>query len=644
MAKDKQKSVLTEEIREVKTLEYTNEQSEYLGSLKKRLTDAKSIKEGSHEEFNGLSYKQYHEANEAGANTSIKVTKNKGEKNFQSGTLRQKIFALLSAINNLNLSPDIMAYDETDIEISELGGALEDIMEKVNVLDGDEEKRMLRQYELLKQGTVFVEDAWMDKWIKEKKFTKKFDGIDATWTEKDIKESSRPERNIISGLSVFLGDIRQYDITMQPYIFTVEYITKEDAEATYGKWKMWENVPTSLVNFSEDVTDFNWRLEAEEYNDKVEVIKYQDLPNNEFQIIVNGVPMLPMGYPMPWEYRGYSIAQQNLEPIKENFAYGKSFIFRSKDIVSLLDEMMKLAILKTQKSFLPPYFNVSGRVISRDVLMPGNLSMNVKPGDIQPATLDESKGVTNAEFGMINQLTEFVNANTVSPTFQGQKEEGTITATQTLALQRQSQTMMGLVILSMSLLEQKLAVKRLMILLERWFDPIDATFDETRNKLKNKYRVVSSRKQIRKNGEGIQMIVPSDDDISREMIEENENSMRLSTGKPTKIIVINPEMLKQAKLTWNIVVNAKERNSSELSKLMFKDMLISGMNMGFQFNMDYVQNRYAEMYNEDSSKLFQKQQLQMPEEEQGGVPNSEGMPKITANVPTGQNDKINPNI
>lgn len=80
----------------------------------------------------------------------------------------------------------------------------------------------------------------------------------------------------------------------------------------------------------------------------------QDKENHEYQVSVNGVPMLPLGFPFPWTFCDYNITQQNFKPIRHDFAYGKSFTSENKNQVQVLDEMIRLAILKTQKSYKPP--------------------------------------------------------------------------------------------------------------------------------------------------------------------------------------------------------------------------------------------------------------------------------------------------
>lgn len=115
---------------------------------------------------------------------------------------------------------------------------------------------------------------------------------------------------------------------------------------------------------------------------------------------------------------------------------------------------------------MPPYINLSTRVISNSVLMPGKISMGIPPGALQPISEHEASGVTNSEYTMIQDLVKNLDQNTVSQTFSGQPEGGTVTATQIVELQRQSRIMMGIIILSASLLEKKCTSLRLLNVLK----------------------------------------------------------------------------------------------------------------------------------------------------------------------------------
>ena len=636
----KESSELIEKEEEViETPKYTEGQERYLGALTSRLMDSKEVRDAPREEFDGLSYPLYYMANERGANTTIKPTKNKGEVNFQSGTLRTKLFTLLSSIEGLNIETEIKAYNEFDISLNALGRGMEDIIEKINKVNGDEEQRYLRQYELLKQGTVFIETTWEEKSEVTKNITAGATGAtyNSSWDTSVVKQNGFTSRNIISGMSVFLGNIRCYLIENQPYIFTAEYIPYCQAEEIYGSWDMWKYVPKNLSSFAGERVGQNWRLYDETENKGlVEVIKYQDVPNNEFQIIINGIPMLPVGFPLPWG-RFYSVDQQNLEPIAFDFAYGKSFIFKNKNLVNLLDNMMKLGALKTFKSYAPPYLNTSGRVISRNALMPNQITMGIRKGDLLPVSDNETQGVTNSEFTMMREINSYIDKNTISQTFAGQAEGGTQTATEIVTLQKQSRQSMGHLILANTLLEEKLTMKTLLLVLQYWFDPIDTTIDSAKNII-NKFRQVTNEKIIGREGKGVRMVIPTDKESNPtpEDVKALEDVMTVKTGKKTKVIFINTNSIRDTKLTWFVTGTPKEKKTSEFNRAMLEDMIMKAQALGLPLNTKYVEELFADAYDIDANKLFLEEQ---PQSQQVGPDGKPINPGQTAGAPDVSNVK-----
>ena len=621
---------------------YTKDEEIYNRALQTKLETARDNRDQSHREFDNLDIVSYCDANEKGANTELEPVKNRGETQYQSGTLRTKMMAFLNQFLRLNLEPDIVAYNNKNIAVSALGDAMEDVIYKTEELDtGDEEeKRMLRQYELLKQGTVFVEDIWIDVWDKVKEITGGFWGNkkEAKWTTVVKKALGRPRRRIIPFLSVYLGSMREYFLENQPYTFLVEDEGYKKMEAIFGAkdeegkdlWDMWKYVPRTRVSMTSgiDMTSGSWSLlGAEDAKETVQKIVYQCKQDNEIQIILNGIPMLPMGYPLTAVSPDgeYTFVQQNLEPIKHNFALGKSFIFNNKNIVAVLDMMMKLAVLKTKKSFLPPLLNKSDRLITRDIMMPGQITRGIMPGDLVPVSEHDVTGVTSSEFNMIAEIKRGIDEKTVSPTMTGSRESGAnVTATQIVELSKQAEVMMGLLELSASGLEKKLAKKRLGIILAKWFDPIDDVVDTVRNVLKKKYRVVSRIANIKNVGKGLKVIAPTDRKYSNKQIGALEENMSkaTSTGMPVRITLINPEEIKQMELTWVITVRPREKKSSDYSKLLFRGMVQDAMAMGLQLNPELLPMRFAEVWEEDPKMFIPAQPMQ--EQQQQGVPQGGG--------------------
>ncbi len=640
------KSPLTAEelANQVEPPKYSDEETKYLSGLRRRLENARNARDTQHVEFDGMDYVTYYNNNEKLANTFIEPKKNKEDTNFQSGTIRTKLFALLSSVVNLDLSGDISALNKDGLKIQALGDAVEDIILKVDELDNDEEKKVLRQYELLKQGTVFVEEIWDERKKKEKKLNGKFSGklADVKWTTKIKDAFARPARNIIPGLNMYLGDISKYgDTSQQPYLFTVDKMPWSEAELVFGEWDRWKNVPKTLTSFDNTQLNsiLNWRL-LETEKDQVEIVRYQDKWNNEFAVLLNGVLMTPAGLPLPWGYEDYNIAQQNLEPIHPKFAYGKSLVFKIRNKVAILDEMMRLGILKTQKSFLPTLLNNSGRILSSKSFMPGKIIHGVQAGTVTPAFPNEAQGISSSELAMINQLQGSIDSETTSPLFQGQPAQGNPTATEVVELQRQAKQMLGLTIFSVSMLEWKLEWLRLQNILANWFNPEDQVVDDMRKEIKSKYRQVSVNRPVEGQGMGMRMVIPTDNvPTDPNAIMQAEDIYSKEQGTPVRFIFLNPEEVKSSKLCWQIVITPREKRTSETNKLMFRAEMQDAQLFGPLLNIPYLGQRFASVWGEDPTKLFKSPDQLANEQAQATAaanPGAPGAGSVTpgANLPT----------
>ena len=619
--------LLEKEIENTPRPDYSPEEEQYLSGLHKRIALARDGRDKQRDEWDGMDYVTQYQLNERMANTQLQPKKNKEDTNFQSGTVRTKLFALLSALVNLNLSGDISAFESEGLEIQGLGDAMEDIILKTNEYDNDDEKKYLRHYELLKHGTVFVEELWDKRKKKQKKITKKFNGkiADAEWDTKLKDAFARPTRQIVSGLNVYLGDITKYDISEQPFIFTVDTKPYEEAKTVFGEWERWKNVPRKLQQFNAgqtDVLNVNWRV-LESEDERVEIVRYQDKWNNEFAVLLNGVLMTPVGLPLPWGYEEYNIAQQNLEPIHSQFAYGKSLVSRIRNKVALLDELLRLAVLKTQKSFMPPYLNISGKILSNRVFMPGKISHGIPPNTLMPINDKETQGVSQAEMAIIKEIQESINMETTSPIFQGQQSSGDPTATEIIELQRQAKMVLGLTVFAVSMLEWKLEWLRLKNLLANWFQPEGDVVDQARGVLKSKYRQVAVDRPIDDEGEGRRIIIPTKEIPSSRAIRDAEDALSEEQRIPVRLLFINPEQVCSSKLVWQIVVKPKERKTSEVSKLLFRSFMQDVLPLGP--NIAELQNEAATVWEKDPKKLFAPNP-EMPMDMEGEEPSELGLP------------------
>ena len=362
---------------------YSEGDKKYLSFLQGRLENGRDQKNQKYPELNDKTYWEVYEENEKVANTRLPKKKNDDDVIVSAGTVEAKLDALLSNINNLNLSPEIHAFDRDQNRLNELGQALEDAMFLTAEKDGadeggDEEKRQMRQRELLKQGTVFVQEEWLRLFETKKKLTEKYNGEFKNWknwSEKLELVFEGPSRTLLHGPNVYLGNMAEFFMEKQPFIFVVIHQDYEQARKKYGHFENWKyvrkgRVSNTVTSEQKTIYDNEWRL-TEIKGNQVEIILYQDQPNDEFQILINGVLMLPIGFPLSAVAPAgkYNITKQVFRVYNNKFALGKSFVSSGsvQEISELIDEMLKLFVLKTRKSFSPPYVNTSGKVISKRV-------------------------------------------------------------------------------------------------------------------------------------------------------------------------------------------------------------------------------------------------------------------------------------
>lgn len=640
-------------------IEYEQDDYDYMKGLQSRLFTAKQQRDRIYEEFDNQTYVQRYLENRRKANSIIPPTKNEGDVKITAGTLEQKLDAVLSAVNNLNLTPEVHAFDDENNKIELAGHALEDIMEQVAEYDDDEEKKLLRQKEMMIQGEVFVEEKWVQYFKKKKTLGKKFNGNfkDQSWTERIEKFYEGPTRQVKYGPNIYQGDITQFDFDDQPYFFEVYGDGYENLKSIFGQWEMWKYVPRKFTPIANvvDVTssqpatvdansatiDYRWLLTTQNV-DECEVVVYQDKWNDEFNIIINGIMMLPAGFPLSAISPNgeYTVCKQVFKVANAHFAYGRGFIQTAQHSAKLLDEMLRLAVMKTRRSFQPPWINTTKRAISPRVLQAGQITMGISPEALVQIG-DLSEGVTPSEFQMIKQQQDLIDKMTVSPQFAGQQGKSGTTATEVMELQRQAKMTLGLVVFACTQLERKCGYLRLWNVLENWMKPIDK-ITTTQGSTSNKYRSATRSADIPGEGRGVRQTIlqdeqpPTSPEIRlQEFVDQND------LGYPVKKIILQPDELKNACKMWYIVVTPKEKETSSFNKAMFREKLNDAIiltKFGSQVNPSALEDEFARVWEDDSNDMFKKvpvgpPQVQPGMETKGGGANTPGIP-TDMNIPT----------
>jgi hypothetical protein len=344
--------------------------------------------------------------------------------------------------------------------------------------------------------------------------------------------------------------------------------------------------------------------------------------------MLNGVMMLPCGFPLTAVSPSgeYTIAKGDVYPISQFFAYSKSIPAKTKVDQEVLDEMLKLIVLKTRKSFMPPMANNTGRVLGRNIFNAGNITNQIDPNKLQP--IGDANGVSQSEFAAYEFIKGIVDQKSVSPAFMGESSSSRQTATEILEMKKQQMMKLGLVIWGVISLERQLAWLRIYNILTNWTKEQDKKINPITNQLESVFKTVEVETQLEdtQTGKRIIQFTPDAGEYSPESIMQEEEMLSEKMRMPVRKTYISPEIAKMRNY-WYVVINPTEKDSSDLQRILFKQDVADSMQLfGPQtLNFPYLMKRFAVLSKQDPEKFFVKNVPAQPTEAQLGGGDNGGL-------------------
>jgi hypothetical protein len=158
-------------------------------------------------------------------------------------------------------------------------------------------------------------------------------------------------------------------------------------------------------------------------------------------------------------------------------------------------------------------------------------------------------------------------------------------------------------------MERQLTWNRLFNILDKWTQPIDQKYDDTKKGIVDVYRKFSVETTL-ENGEEGNKIYRFDPEYAGNPrdLEDEENKLSKKIGIPTRIVYMNPIMMRSLKWKWFIIINPAPKSNDALSQLLFVNNLTQAINLfgPESINQDYAKQRYAIITNESYNKFFKK--------------------------------------
>lgn len=579
---------------------------------RQRLELAKQARNTPDHNFDNLTFIQDFYSNLDAANSYLRPKRNDDEVRVVGGTTEKRLESIVNELESMNYQHEIHAYDQTDAMIEGLGRAMEDCVTRTNQLEEDEDLVNDIIWELCSQRAVFIEEILETKRVGEAKLR-------------------QCRRRVRSSLEVIVGDptMPYYLFQEQPFIAVYDRMSLSTAKQFFGHYKNFKYVRGGQ-DLSTDVygSDITFRLGILQ-QDEVEVVKYMSVTDNEYQIYINGVPMLEPGTKLPFQYPfpRYPLSVAIPKRMGHHVFWGRPITAALKYLQALNDETVRNIIRKFRQAIEPPRAVMSSeRIYPRDIYDPGRISYGVNADALKPLT--SHVGITDAEttvLSMIRQMQDELSArgDLQLGSSAGKKQSATAVVEQ----QKQAVKMLGQLVLAYSSLVRQMTKNRIYNIIESFEKP-DEVFDVATGKFVKQFRRFTLKDQPLDNGKSGDSVVQFiDSDLTQEQHEaiDDMEEQFAEEGKPVRLTAVNIKKLKKMSINWWVTVVSKPKDNDDLHKLMFKDKMDQAATIskltGRPLNGERIVDEYENTW---KAKDWFKEQQEQPEQQPGQEQPAEG--------------------
>ena len=539
----------------------SKEENEQYGFILDKLERARTLREQSSKFFDGMTYIQDYITNENNRNTFLTPKRNDSEVRVNTGTSEKKLDAIKNELLTMEFKHSIEAYDEFDKLDADLGEDMTDIVSRTYL-----QERLPRRAdsdsdatdELLSQRRAFRQEQMV------------------TLSRRGKKAMRFAHNRTVSGLKVFPGEtsMSPYYWNLQPYIVIYDRYNYTTAKALFSHYENFQHVSPNKKQREQYLGQhFEYRF-GELEDGEVEVITYESVPTNEYQILVNGIPMLPSNAPLPWTYPGYSVQFFTNKAMSTEWLYGRPFTAMAKTMQALSNETIRLLIRKFQQALEPPLaVPSSGKVYARKMWDPGAITQGLSKDDFEQMT--SHSGVTPGEFSMYNLIEqkteEFIGTPNLAQGMTGSRE---MSATEVLTLTKQFVKQLGYTVLAHLRMSDILAEQRVHTILDNYLAPVGKKLSSATNTPIDLYRSFTLPETVLANNQiGKKTVYLVDQDLTQGELEEVLEYERAQekAGNNVRFSFLNVNRLKQFSKYWFVTSSVQDREGTALDKVMFQD-------------------------------------------------------------------------
>lgn len=567
MDQEKQQSIIAQNTEAIATKAQAYmepEQFEQHKLILQRFERAKALKQQRSKYYDGMTAEEDYISNENLKNTHLTPKLNVSEVRVNTGTAEKKLDAIKNELLTMHIQHEVRAFDQDDMEVVNLGDDMGDIVSRTNQMEKEDDLMEEVIDEILSQRVVYLRETYQPTTYMRGKET-------IAICKKEFR----------SGLQVFPGDwtIPAYLWDTQPYVVDYDRVGYERAEAFLGKYEAFAHVQSNKVQ--RDIYlggAYGYRF-GELQDGEVEIITYESLPDNEYQIYANGVPMLPPKSPLPSAYPKYSIRAFVAKTMSRNFLAGRPFTAMAKVPQAISNEMLRLFIRKTQQSLEPPMGTPKGgKIFAKSIFNPGTWTQGLRKDDFNK--LIDHEGVTAGEMAMYKvvdqEVEKFIGTPNVAQGMQGSRE---MSATEVVTITKQFLKQLGLTIAALMRIRRDMTEMRIYNVLENYLSPTKRKYDDISKKVEDVYRsftLDNASFPNNRKGKKVIKLMPRDltPDEEQKLYEYEESEAE--KGNNIRIRFLNADKLKRFAGCWYVATSVQDREGTALDKITFQDQLNQG--------------------------------------------------------------------
>ncbi len=611
------KSLYDEQKRGSSIPDYSVTEVTYRNELLSKLQMSYTIRESAHQELNDKTYSEYYLTNRQQDMAYNPPKKNPGDSRLVTGTTHEKDNTVQQLIVDMNLMPEVEAYDMDDPAMKDWATFLTDLVKKSLKKEGFKKKFSDYCRVNVSQGNVFILEERVSKYEAKKvpigsapsPYMQKFNTILE-------KTDETCESRGIPNTAVYLSNILEPELNKQDYVFVVLHIPTVQVAQMFKDFPRWESVPKTPTWTVPANTDGNWGdyWLQQPMKDYTEVILYMNKPLNECQYLLNGVMMYPVteragkaeGFPLTYfsPSGDYMLVKGNNERIPF-FAYGKGIPTKNEVKEETANEFLRIATHKFRYSAFPSLGNNTDKVMPANIWDPSVIIPDIKAEDL--SVLNPDGKLSAADFSFYELIMNSIDETSVSKSLEGANNDD-ITATQYVDQKKENLKKLGITIDGTIEFLREFYWLRLMNEMF-YLDKKKKTYNKDEQKIMEMYETFMGEDM--KMGRSVQYnLVDEIPDVDPYAMFQDEFQ---NPSKPRQMYM-DPKKLKELWLKikdrfyMNVVSQPEGQNQSLLGILFNLLTSYQGLRGGMipNLNWDYMDKLIDENSGFQSNKLFTK--------------------------------------